>query len=67
MQMAQAWRKAQKDASATSGAGALKLLSGFTPTTPKEDKSDKSDNDQNDEDREAVGARAQRPGGGNND
>ena len=48
-------------------AGALKLLSGFAPATPKEDKSDKGDDDQSDEDGEAVGARAQRPGGGDND
>ena len=54
--MAHAWKKAQKDASGTSGVAALKLLSGFTPATPKEDKSDKGNDDQSNEDGEAVGA-----------
>jgi len=67
MQMAHAWKKAQKDASRTSGAEALKLLSGFALATPKEAKFDKGDDDESDEDGETVGARAQRPGGGDND
>jgi crooked neck len=67
MQMAHAWKQAQKGASGTSGTGASKLLSGFTPATTKDEKSDKGDDDKSDEDGEAPGGHVQRPGVGGND
>jgi crooked neck len=67
MQMAHAWKQAQKGVSGTSGTGASKLLSGFTPANAKEEKSDKSEDDDSDEDGEATSERVQRPGGGDDD
>ncbi|KIM45805.1 hypothetical protein M413DRAFT_440843 [Hebeloma cylindrosporum] len=67
MQMAHAWKQAQKGASGTSATGASKLLSGFTPATATEEKSAKVDDDDSDEDGVAAGGRVQRPGGTNND
>jgi crooked neck len=64
MQMAHAWKQAQKGASGTSGTGASKLLSGFTPATAKEEKSDDDDSDGAGE---VADERVQRPGGGGND
>ena len=64
MQMAHAWKQAQKGASGISGTGASKLLSGFTPATAKEEKSDDDDSDAAGE---VADERVQRPGGGGND
>jgi len=61
MQMAHAWKQAQKGGS---GTGASKLLSGFTPAAAKEEKIDKGDDDESDEHEEAGGRRVQRSGGG---
>jgi len=64
MQMVHAWKQAQKGASGTSGTGALKLLSGFTPATTTEEKSDDDDSDGAGE---VADERVQQPGGGGND